>query len=114
MMITNRLICIYLLLPTFLLVRNSHAQTAPVSEAILQQAIRPTASIPANIHKAYEQYNSMKPQLDSLDRMFQVAYPALAERMEKRSARLNAMINYNAEDAVLTLAQPNQKMTSFS
>lgn len=98
---------------TCLSVQNSHAQSCPVSEPILQQAIRLTAKLPADIQKAYKQYNVTKPQLDSLEQMFQAAHPALANRMKKRSARLNAMINYNADDAVFSLMPPNQKMTSF-
>lgn len=110
---TKYLRIVVILIPLVLLLQNGHAQTAPVSEPILQQAIRLTAQLPANIQEAYRQKNVIGQLHDSLEQMLQAAYPALADRMKKRSARLNAMINYNAEDAVLSLMPPNQKLTAF-
>lgn len=91
----------------------SKAQPATVSEGVLKKTIDLTTQLPANIQDAHRQYQQQKQACDSLELLLTQAYPMLVDRMNKRSARLNAMINHNAENAVFSLAPPNQKMTTF-
>ncbi len=93
--------------------QHAKAQTTVVSDPVLKQMVRLTATLPANIQEAHQQYSLISKTHDSLELMFKEAYPFLAEKAKKRSARLNAMVNYNVEDATLLLLPPNQKMTSF-
>jgi hypothetical protein len=90
----------------------ARAQT-PVSESLLQQAVRLTAQLPANPADAYQKREAIKPLFDSLEAALQQAYPLLAERLNRRSARLNGMVNINEPNAKFSLAPPNEAMTNF-
>jgi hypothetical protein len=92
---------------------KANAQNRLVSEDVLKQVSRLTAQLPTDIHKAYEQYGIKKAQFDSLEQLLKEVYPTLADKMKKRSTKLNSMAGYNAEGATLLLLPPNQKMTSF-
>jgi hypothetical protein len=89
-----------------------YAQT-PVSEPLLQLAVRLTAQLPASTNDAYGKRQAIKLLFDSLEAGLEQAAPLLAERVNRRSARLNAMANINEPDAKLSLAPPNQAMTSY-
>ena len=97
----------------FLITNHADGQKGLVSEEVLKQVTRLSAQLPVSINEAYEQYAVKKPQYDSLEQLLKDAYPVLADKMKKRSARLNSMAGYEAADAKLSLMPPNQKMTNF-
>jgi hypothetical protein len=110
MKILTTFLCLLLL---FFSAQCVNAHTTLVSEPVLQQAVRLTDNLPANISETYQQYNEVKAIHDSLEQLLKEAHPTLAGKIKKRSARLNAMVNDNADGATLLLMPPNQKMTSF-
>lgn len=85
----------------------------PVSEPLLQVAARLTADLPENPADAYQKREVVKLLLDSLEAGLEQAYPLLAERLNRRSARLNGMLNINEPDAKFSLAPPNKDMTNY-
>lgn len=89
------------------------AQDKLISEPVLQLTSRLMAQLPANLQEAYDQYGKKKLQYDSLEQLFTKAYPALADKMKKRSAKLNSMAGYNADDATLSMVPANFKMADF-
>jgi hypothetical protein len=97
----------------FLIAANANAQSPLVSESILKKAKSLSAQLPASINEAYEQSGSKKLQYDSLEQLIKEAYPLLAGKMKKRSAKLNAMAGYDVADATLSLVPANQKMSDF-
>lgn len=109
---TNQMKLILLFVLAFAL-QNIRAQDKLVSEPVLQLTSRLMVQLPASIHEAYAQHDKKKMQYDSLEQLFKDAYPALADKMKKRSARLNSMAGYNADDATLSLVPANQKMADF-
>lgn len=107
-------VCLKLLfLPLLFLVREATAQTSLVSEPVLERVARLTAELPANIQEAHRQQGRIKPLFDTLEKTIAAAYPALANKVQKRSARLNATNNHNEEGAKLLLVPPNQKMSAY-
>lgn len=97
----------------FLLAQTVPAQHHLVSEDILLQVTKLSATLPSTINEAYQQATVIKTSFDSLEGLITQAYPVLADKMKKRSARLNSMAGYNVTDATLSLMPPNQKMTNF-
>jgi len=84
-----------------------------ISEPVFHQIARLTSPLPKNVSEAYRTFEQNKVVYDSLEEMIQKAYPLLADRMARRSMRLNMMAGYTEQDAVLSLMPPNQKMRDF-
>ena len=98
---------------SILMAAATTAQNKLASEDVLKQVTLLTAQLPADVHQAYAVYGVKKQQFDSLENLLKQTYAALADKMKKRSAKLNSMAGYNEESATLLLLPPNQKMTGY-
>lgn len=89
------------------------AQSNFVSEKVLAQLSKVSASLPANIHVAYKQYEAQGWQFDSLEKTITDAYPALADKAQRRSNTLNSMAGYSTENAISSLLSFDQKFSDY-
>lgn len=103
---------IKILLFSLVLCKASTAQNKLVTEPIFQKIKPLVANIPTDIHTAYKERDKIIPQLDSLEKMIEAAYPALSAKVHGRSAKLYTKDD-TAKDPKFLLMPPNQKMTSF-
>lgn len=91
----------------------AYSQNVLISEKVLKLTTQLTSSIPADPEDAYQQYASLNSNLDSLELEIKNAFPALADKMNRKSARLNSMAGYEDADAQLSIILPNTKMSEF-
>ena len=102
-------------LALFLLIalQPAKAQTELESEALLPMVVRLTAALPLDIKEAHRRKETLTATVDSIDKVLTAAYPALAHKVQRSSARLNAMANINEPNAKLSLIPPNHKMADY-
>lgn len=104
--------CLFII-PVMAVTVAAQAQTNIASEQVLSEVNKLYSQLPANITEAHKAYNERKVQYDSIGNIFTAAYRALADKINKRSAKINSMAGYNVEDATLTIVPANSHMSDF-
>ena len=100
------------LLCSLALCKIATAQNKLISEPIYQKMKTLTAQVPADINAAYREREKLLPQLDSLEKMIEAAYPALSAKVHGRSAKLYTKDD-TAKDPKFLLLPPNEKMANY-
>lgn len=105
--------CFKILLACILISSTIHAQDRLISEIVLEKAIIATSELPTDLSDAYERRSVVKMRLDSLQQNITAAFPELANKMQKRSARLNSVAGFSAEGEMLSLIPFNRVFSDY-
>lgn len=104
--------CLFII-PVMIFTVAAQAQSNLASQQVLAEMNKVFVQPPVSIIDAHNGYAQRKQQYDTVEKIFTRAYRLLADKVNKRSAKLNSMAGYNVQDATLTIVPANSRMSDF-